>query len=641
MRNSSMKSSVVTVLIFCFLSGSTAWAKQGARDPEVSTGADGAGFTLTEQSLDNLQQEGLPREIVERLEALKDQRFNTEGEFLEAVRKEIGDDQTVSYKAQILKHAKGEISEIQRITQMLQAQSRAIEALQAQNRALAERLAELEAAQHARVQNPGEAESQSGGVEGGGGNQKQLEERVEKLEAEKAAQEEATRSIIRQAISTLGSKINESVSLGGSLEVLTGWHENFSGPSASVLSLNTAELDFEIQVTDWALASLILEFVQGTDVLFPTTTGFNPSGVDRFTVDTAFITIGNLQRFPPFVTVGQIILPFGISTGDPVADVLTIEDPLTIEVFEMRNVAIGFGAAFPTPAPTPPTPPVTPPPVRPLLVNPLISLLMGGLGYDASLTRPRPPTPIIPTPAPPLFNAGFYLYNGDTFQGLEKTGWDPGHHIDATVGFRTKGYCGRPFDQLAADGRQSWLEVFCPWSIDVDVDFNSSIFDSRFLSSEYQSFLGQIGFVPAIAPSVKATLGPVSLVGEWNGAIRSARFVDDSGTFVNMNPSAWEITLGYQLDWNPWVEAIGAQGTFFAIGYSESYDLGGVTDSSSGEPTRVGFVPRRRFLATLGEWILEGVRFRIEYSYIQDYSKNQGGTGNSANGFFSTLTYVW
>ena len=31
----------------------------------------------------------------------------------------------------------------------------------------------------------------------------------------------------------------------------------------------------------------------------------------------------------------------------------------------------------------------------------------------------------------------------------------------------------------------------------------------------------------------------------------------------------------YQFDWNPYVEVIGAQGTYFVIGYSESSDLGG------------------------------------------------------------------
>ena len=103
------------------------------------------------------------------------------------------------------------------------------------------------------------------------------------------------------------------------------------------------------------------------------------------------------------------------------------------------------------------------------------------------------------------------------------------------------------------------------------------------------------------------------------------------------DPSAWQLSLGYQFDWNPWVEAIGAEGTYLAIGYSESRDLAGVMRAGD----RVGFVPRRRFLVSAGEWVLDSVLFAVEYSHIWDYSKNKGGTGKSANGVFSLLTYEW
>ncbi len=623
---------VAAVVLLCLALCFPSW--------EAAASADEAGFKLTEQSLDNLRQEGLPNEILEKLEALTDQKFNTEDEFLEAVREEIGNDQTVSYKAQILKHAADDISEITRVTEMLQAQNRAIEALQAQNRALAKRLAELEAAQHERAQKQAKAENQPRRAEVESADQKQLEQRVKKLETEKTAQEEATRSIIREALSTLGSKINESVDFGGTLEVLAGWAEDFSGRDDSVIRLDTLEFDFEVQVNDWTLGSFIIEYDDGANAIFPTSEDFELS-VDRINIDTASLTIGDPQRFPLFVTAGRQIVPFGISTGDPVADVLTIEDPLTVEVFEMREDAILFGVAFPTPPLTPATPPVTPPPVKPLVINPLISSLMRGLGYSPPPKRPAPPTPMTPTPVPPLFNAGFYLFNGDTFSGKGESKFSPSDHFGGTVGFRTKGYCGRPYDLLGAEGRRRWWEVFCPWSIDVDVDYTNSVFDSRFLEFEYERFLNQIGFVPGMAGSVKATLGPVSLVGEWNGAIDDARFIDDSKKLVSIRPSAWQISLGYQFDWNPWVEAIGSQGTYLAIGYSESHDLAGVTRSIFGEPIRVGFAPKRRFLVSVGEWVLDGVRFSLEYSHNVDYSKSEGGTGNSANGVFSQLTYEW
>jgi hypothetical protein len=585
--------------------------------------ADEASFTLTEQSLDNLRQEGLPNKILEKLKALKDQKFDTQDKFLEAVRQEIGNDQTVRYKEQILENAADEIAaEINQITDALQAQKRVIDELLAQNRALETRLAELEAARDERAQKQLEAESRK---------QKQLEQRVKELEDAETARDDATRLIIRDTISTMGSKINESVSLGGVIEVVGGSAEDFSGKSEGLLGLNTVELDLEIEVNQWTLGSIVIEYDDGTNLQFPTTSGFE-SGVDRFNIDQAFITIGDPQRFPPFMTVGRIYLPFGISTGDPVADVLSIEDPLTIEAFETREDAIGIGLGFPTPALTPATPPVTPPPVRPLVINPIVSSISRSLGYKPSPTPP--PTPFTPTPAPPLFNVGIYSYNGDTFDGSDKGGYNPKDHYNATLGFRTKGNWGRPYDQLLGT-------AFGPWAIDVDVDYNSSVFDSQFLEDEYGAFLGQIGFVPGMAASIKGTLGPLSLVGEWNGALNRAKFIDDLGNSVSITPFAWQISLGYQFDWNPWVEEIGAQGNYITIGYSESRDLAGATQVINGEPDRIGFLPKRRFILGAGEWVLDNLSFAIEYNLNKDYSKNEGGTGNYSNAFFSQLTAVW
>lgn len=565
---------VCLCLVLCVLS----WA--------AATSAEAARFQLTAQSLENLRAEGLPNEILDQLKALKDRQFNTADNFLEAVGPAIGNTHAVRYKAHILQHAAADMAEITRPSEALQAQQRPIET---------------------------------------------LEQRVKELEMKETAREEATRSIIRGALSKVGSKINEFVNLGGVIEVTSGWSKDFSGLTEGALRLGTVELDLEVQPNEWTLGLLKLEFDDGTRPLFLTTEG-RETGVERIALGPAYMTIGNPQKFPPFVTVGRITLPFGISTGHPVTDVLSSEDPLTVEVFELRKTAIGFGLGFPTPALTPATPPVTPPRVRPLVINPLISALAGHLGYAPPPTQPPSPMPITPLPALPLFNVGLYSYAGNTFG--RTSGYRPGDHLNATAGFRTRGHCGRPYDQLRG-------AIFCPWSLGVDVNYNSSVFDSRFLEGEYQRFLNQIGFVPGMAASVKATLGPISFVGEWNGAIESARFLDDLGNAVRIRPSAWQVTLGYQFDWNPWVEDIGAQGNYITFGYSESYDLAGVTEVINTVPTRVGSVPRRRFILSAGEWVLDGVKLAVEYVHNRDYPKHVGGTGNSANAVFTTITLVW
>lgn len=485
--------------------------------------------------------------------------------------------------------------------------------------------------------------------------EEQLERRVEELELAQGANEDATRSIIRQTFETWGSMINEYVSLGGVLEILTGAQEDYFGRDEKTIRLNTAELQFEIQVVDWARGSLVLEYDDGSDLVFPTIED-DEFSVDKINVDTAEIIVGNTERFWPYGRFGRIVVPFGISTGDPVADVLTITEPLTVEAFETLDDALLIGVEFPTPPLTPPVLTPAPPPVRPLVVNPLVSRLSRLLGYKPLPAPPPIPALVAPPPVPPPFSAAFYLYNGDTFQSANRSGeWDPGRHYGATLGYRTRGSCRSSLDDPEAAGVLGWLRVLCPWAIDADVDFNRSVFDSNFLAFEYRSFLQQIGVVSGMAAHAKATLGPVGLVAEWNGAIDSTSFIDDRNLVVHMRPSAWQVSLAYQFDWNPSVESIGAQGTYVAFSYSESRDLAGVTrfNNQNNEENRIGFIPRRRIAVDVGEWVLENLRLAFEYAYALDYARNQagvafsspnaliGGTDRSAHAFFAMLTFEW
>ena len=103
----------------------------------------------------------------------------------------------------------------------------------------------------------------------------------------------------------------------------------------------------------------------------------------------------------------------------------------------------------------------------------------------------------------------------------------------------------------------------------------------------------------------------------------------------------WTPAAFSEFDWNPSVEVIGAQGTYFVIGYSESQNMAGATRLIGIVPERIGFVPEQRFLVGFGEWVLDGVRVAFEYSHIVDYSVREGGTGHSADGIFGMLTYEW
>jgi hypothetical protein len=535
-----------------------------------------------------------------------------------------------------------------RIEELEKANARYEAAIREQER-LEQRVEELEREKLARegsgggVEKPLEQRLQELESERLAREELRLEQRVEELETTQVAQEDATRSIIRQSVSGLGSNINEFVVFGGTLEVLSGWEQDFQKNSESTLRLNTAELDFEVQVGDWARGSLILQYEDGADSVFTTTTD-DEATVDRLSIDTAFVTLGNVEQFWPYAVVGRMIVPFGISTGDPVLDALTINDPLTLEIFESREDAILIGAAFPTRPLAPPVEIPSPPPVRPVLLQPLVSKLAQSLGYKPLPTPPPKPEFTTLAADPPPFNVGVYTYQGDTFDRVSRENeWSADGHWGATVGYRTKGYCrpllGQPPGAASED--LGWLHAFCPWKVDVDVDYNNSVFDSNLLGFEYQRWLNQIGFVPGMAASLKANLGPVGFVAEWNGALKDATFNDDIRRPISIKPSAWQVALVYQFDWNPGVETLGTQGTYATVGYSESRDMRGVARLSGGLAERVGFVPEKRFLVSIGEWVTDGVRIAVEYAYVQDYSTHNGGTGRHANGVFTMLTYEW
>ena len=465
----------------------------------------------------------------------------------------------------------------------------------------------------------------------------QLEQRIEELEAERVARDDATRSIIAQALSGLGSRINESVDFSGVIEVLAGRTEDFRGGDERNIELNTLEMQFDIWATDWARGSVTLEYETGDDLVF-TTTRNGEFSIDRFNVDEAYVTLGNTERFWPYGTFGRMVVPFGISTGDPVADVLNIVDPLTVQVFEMKQDAILIGLDFPTTPPTPQVVTPAPPLVKPVAVAPAVGRLARLLGYKPPPTPPPIPRFISPPAELPPYTLGVYFYNGDTHEDPSRAGeWDLHHHLGATAGYRTKGKC-RPYlggEQAPED--LNWLHIVCPWTLEVDVDYTGSVFDSDFLSRQYRAMLGpeedptgnrfglnSIGFVPGLAASLKTSLGPVAIVAEWNGALKTARFQQDDGQPIRIQPRAWQVSFAYQFGWKPWVEAIGAQGTYLTVNYSQSRDLSGVRRIINlTDPLLVGAVPEKRLAIGAGEWVLPNVRLAIEYAHAWNYSETR------------------
>jgi hypothetical protein len=454
-----------------------------------------------------------------------------------------------------------------------------------------------------------------------------LTQRMNEYETASRARDDATRTIIRDSFAERGSSINDYVIFGGVLESLVFWQEDFDGVSESDIVLDTAELDFEIQMSNWALGSFVVEYFDGND-FFLQSTEDDEVAIDRLTVRQAWVMVGDLSNYPLFALIGRDVVPFGISTGDPITDVLTINDPLTVEVFETREDFVLFGYAGPVCCSPPAGKPVPAPPVRPLIFNPIARRVATAVVPYCPCTPPtKPAQPTWPpcTCTVP-FTAGVYFFNGDTIDGpLEE---DHIQHMGGTMGYLHRGSFG-----------------CIPWSVDMDVDVTSSVFDSNFLQYEYRRFLPEIGYVPGMAAHIKTMIGPTSFIAEWNGALTDAEFVDDAAVAQSIRPQAWQVAFAYQFDWNPSVEFIGAQGTYFVMGYSETEGLAGVT-KAVGDPLaptllRVGNAPEKRLSVGVGEWVLPGLRVAVEYSHNIDYDVAAGGTGNSADGVFFQTTYEW
>ncbi|MGQ0686118.1 hypothetical protein, partial [Bradyrhizobium sp.] len=265
--------------------------------------------------------------------------------------------------------------------------------------------------------------------------------------------------------------------------------------------------------------------------------------------------------------------------------------------------------------------------VSPLVVAPAVRKIMSWMGDVPLPERPFRQLPVRPLLDPPPFYGSVMVYRGSDSIVPGRTKIDD---YNATLGYRARGHCGVPYEQLTTS-------LICPWTFDFHVDFDTSVFESRFLHASYQPFLDQIRRVPGVAASLKTSFGPFALVGEVNAATRSASFFDGLGIPRHMSPMTWQVSLAYQFDWNPWVTEIGAQGDFISIAYSGSKDMAGVMILQNGVPTRIGFVPQHRLFLTAGEWVMDGLKVAVEYSANWDYSTNAGGTGKLAHGGFGLL----
>ena len=123
----------------------------------------------------------------------------------------------------------------------------------------------------------------------------------------------------------MASMINDHVSFSGLIEVEASAGEDIEGASTSNVELATVELGFDARANDWTSGHVLVLYEEGGD--------------DKVLIDEAFITLGNTEQFPLYLTAGRMYVPFGKFETN------MISDPLTLEIGETQETALQLGFA--------------------------------------------------------------------------------------------------------------------------------------------------------------------------------------------------------------------------------------------------------------------------------------------------------
>ena len=113
-----------------------------------------------------------------------------------------------------------------------------------------------------------------------------------------------------------GLKINEMLTLSGSIEGDFIVAEDVAGNSSSEFNLDTVELIFDLKATEWAKGKVVIDYDGDDEDLY---------------LDEANITLGGGEASPLFLTAGKIYAPFGDFTTN------MIQDPFTQTLGEINE----------------------------------------------------------------------------------------------------------------------------------------------------------------------------------------------------------------------------------------------------------------------------------------------------------------
>lgn len=122
------------------------------------------------------------------------------------------------------------------------------------------------------------------------------------------------------------------IDLSGELQATAIYQRPFTGAKTSDINLTDAELDTGIIFNPWVMGFMTIFYDNTPPALGPRFAN------SRFYVDRGFLSIGNLNCFPMYASVGQLYVPFGQYTSAMVSAPLTQQLART----QARAVVLGY-----------------------------------------------------------------------------------------------------------------------------------------------------------------------------------------------------------------------------------------------------------------------------------------------------------
>ncbi len=151
----------------------------------------------------------------------------------------------------------------------------------------------------------------------------QMENRLDVGEPVQSEENKANPSLQEEEKEGQEQKINDFVTLSGTIEGEAVYGEDFEGNSLSEFNVATVELGFDAQVTEWALGHILAIYEGGDE--------------DELFIDEATIELGNYEQLPVVMTAGKFYMPFGMFETN------LIQDPLTLEIGEISDAGVAIG----------------------------------------------------------------------------------------------------------------------------------------------------------------------------------------------------------------------------------------------------------------------------------------------------------